>query len=237
MKRLEMFLIVSALAIGSSGCTNQNPRRLTDPASSPEPRLSEFREARWIAGENEIREATTRAAKSPLMVRAIADRASDPGLELLRTGIVGALGTMADGRRVRITILPYQYRDDLTRAVYFALLEVSSKAQVQSFELIRRRDPSLLEAGFQPVNSGEHNLWLKEGALYALSAAGTAVRAPERFNWARFGVCFIPLADMLLRRVDDACNSMGNFPGCVTVGSGAAILGAALYCAIQAFRG
>jgi len=237
MKRFGAFLIVAALAIAPSGCSNHGARRVTDPAASPQPNLSDIKEARWITGDEEIRETAARAAKSPLMARAIADGASDPRLGLLKTGIVAAVGTMVDGRRVRITILPYQYSDDVTHAVYFALLEVDATAQVQSFQLVRRRDPGLKGAGFQPVNSGQHDLWIKEGAIYTPSPTGIVVRAPERFNWARFGVCFIPLADMLLHQVGDACHSMGNFPGCVTVGSGAAILGAALYCAIQAFRG
>ena len=237
MKRLEILLIVSTLAAGLSGCTKQGAHRVTDPAPAPQPSLSDVSEAHWITGDGEIREAAARAVKSPLMERALADGAADPRLGLLRTGIVGAMGTMVDGRRVRITILPYQYRDDQAHALYFVLLEANAMAQVQTFQLVRRRDPSLLEAGFQPINSGQNSLWIKEGAVYTSSPAGIVVRAPERFNWARFGVCFIPLADMLLRHVDDACNSMGNFPGCVTVGSGAAILGAALYCAIQAFKG
>jgi len=235
MQRLTKFLVVSALAVVASGCTKQGSQRVTDPG--PRPGLPDVREARWITAQDEIRDATARASKSPLMLRAVQDGASDPRLALLRSGVVGAIGTMQDGTPVRFTILPYQFSDDLSHATYFALVEVNGVPRVETFDLIRNRRPSLSEAGFERVNSGEHGLWMKPGPTYALSKTGIVLRAPERFNFAKFGACFIPLADHLLGQVHEGCAAMGDFPGCVSIGSSAAILGAAVYCAVSAWNG
>ena len=235
MQRLTKSLVVSALAIAAFGCTKQGAQRVTDPSPGARPGI--VKEARWITSQDEIRDATARASKSPLMLRAVQDGASDPGLALLRGGVVGAIGTMQDGTPVRFTVLPYQYSDDLNHAAYFALVEVNGVPRVESFELIRNRRPSLSESGFERVNSGEHGLWMKQGPTYVQSKTGIVLRAPERFNLAKFGLCFIPLADHLLGEVNEGCHSMGDFPGCVSIGSTAAILGAAIYCAVSSWNG
>ncbi len=152
-------------------------------------------------------------------------------------GVVGAAGVSKGGDQVRITLLPYQYSDDMHRAVYFALIEVNGVARVESFELMRNERPDPASTDFERVNDGEHGLWIRSGPTYVQAATGIVRRAPERFNWAKFGTCFIPLADRLLGQVGEACHSMGDFPGCVSVGSGAALLGAALYCAYVSWNG
>ena len=243
MKRFRILLAAVSLAtltafvLVTPGCTKQGSRRVTDPAPRPDPGLTEFKDARWVTAPDELREEEARAARSPLMARAVQDQASDPRLSLLRSGMIGAAGTAKDGSQVRITLLPYQYSDDLNRAVYFALIEVNGVAHVESFELIRNEKPGPTETDFERVNSGEHGLWIRSGPTYIQAANGIARRGPERFNWAKFGTCFVPTADRLLGEVHEACNSMGNFPGCVTGGSGAALLGAALYCAAVAWNG
>jgi hypothetical protein len=200
------------------------------------PAPSDIKDARWITGDEELREATARAAKSPIMQRAVLDGASDPRLGFLRSGVVGAVGTAQDGTRIRFTLLPYQYNDDGNHAVYFALVEVGGASHVESFELIRNRRPGPEEPGFEGVNSGEHGLWMRPGPTYVQSSAGIVRRAPEKFNFAKFGACFIPLADRMLGAVRDGCHSMGDFPGCVTIGSTAVIAGAAIYCAYMAWN-
>jgi hypothetical protein len=237
MKRFKKFLIVSAVAFLASGCTKQGAQRVTDPGPGARPEFPDVKEARWITAQEEIRDATARASKSPLMLRAVQDGASDPALGLLRSGILGAIGTMQDGASVRFTLLPYQFSDDPTHAVYFALVEVNGVSRVESFELIRNRRPSEAESGFDRVNSGEHGLWMKPGPTYVQGKTGIELRAPERFNFAKFGACFIPVADRLLSGVHDGCASMGDFPGCVSIGSTAAVLGAAVYCAFMAWNG
>jgi len=243
MKRFRVLLAAVALAsltafaLVMPGCTKQGSRRVTDPESRPVAGLGEFKDARWITAPDELREETARAARNPLMARAVQDQASDPRLALLRSGVIGAAGIAKDGSQVRITLLPYQYSDDLNRAVYFALLEVNGVPHVESFELIRNEKPSAAETDFERVNGGEHGLWIRSGPTYIQAANGIARRGPERFNWAKFGTCFIPTADRFLGEVHEACNGMGNFPGCVTAGSGAALLGAALYCASVAWNG
>jgi hypothetical protein len=237
MKVFKICLAVFLLAAASSGCTKQGSQRVTDPTPIPRPGMPQIREGRWITVESEIREVAARAAKSPLMERAIAEGVDDPRLSLLRSGIVGAVGTGEDGTTVRFTVLPYQYSDDITHARYFALVERGGASRVESFELIRNRHPHPDEVGFEQVNGGEHGLWMKIGPSYAQSAAGVVHRSPEKFNVAKFGTCFIMASDRGLGMVRDACHSMGDFPGCVTVGSGAVLAGAALGCAWVAWNG
>jgi len=236
MNGLRIFPIAAVLAVVTSGCTKPGAQRVTDPGPQAKPSLSEIKEARWITEDGELREAAGRAAKSPVMQRAVQEGASDPRLGFHRSGVVGAVGTTGDGSNVRFTVLPYQFNDDLDHAVYFALLETDGANRVESFELIRNRRPGPLEEGFVQVNSGEHGLWMRPGPIYIPSGTGIVRRAPERFNVAKFGTCFIPLADRLLGSVREGCRSMGDFPGCVTVGSTAVIVGAAVYCAYVASR-
>ncbi len=236
MNRLRMYLVASALAVSAlgiviSGCTKEGERKVTAPAAPPGPDLSEIRDARWITSPDELRGVTAGAAKSPLMQRAIQDEASDPRLGLLKSGVIAAVGTTKNGDQVRVTLLPYQYSDDLDHARYFVLYEVNGRARAETFDLIRNRRPAPGEEGFQRVNSGEHGLWMRAGSTYAQASSGDVHKAPEKFNWARFGTCFVPLADRLLGEVDGACHAMGDFPGCRTIGSGAALAGAATYCA------
>ncbi len=243
MKRFRILLVVVALAaltvftLVTPGCSKQGPGRVAGPAPRPDPGLTEFKDARWITAPDELRDATARAAKSPLMARAIQDEASDPRLSLLRGGVMGAVGVSKGGDQVRVTLLPYQYSDDMHRAVYFAFIEVNGIAHVESFELMRNERPDPASTDFERVNDGEHGLWIRSGPTYVQAATGIVRRAPERFNWAKFGTCFIPLADRLLGQVGGACHSMGDFPGCVSIGSSAAILGAALYCAYVSWNG
>jgi hypothetical protein len=62
-----------------------------------------------------------------------------------------------------------------------------------------------------------------------------ARRAPEKFNFQKFAWCFMPLADRALGAAHDVCDKMGNFPGCITYGSGIAMAAAAIYCAWAAY--
>ena len=240
MKRLRNYLVVSALtvsafAIVSSGCTKQGAERVTGPA--PLPGRSDIREARWITLPEELRGAMVRAAKSPLMASAINDEASDPRLGLLRSGVIAAVGTTNGGDQVQVILLPYQYADDQDHARYFALYDVNGQSRVESFDLIRNRRPGPGEEGFMRVNSGAHGLWMRSGWTYTQTSAGVAHQAPERFNFAKFGGCFIATSEMALGAVREGCHSMGDFPGCVAVGSTAALAGAAVYCAWMAWNG
>src|SRR2546427_8692487 len=123
---------LTAVAIGMSGCTKEGARRVAGPSSPPGPASMEFRGARWVTAEEELREIAARAGKSPLMAKAVSDLASDPRLSLLKSGIVSAMGTAPDGRVVRFTIFPYQYSNDANHAVYFVLLERRGEPRVES---------------------------------------------------------------------------------------------------------
>jgi hypothetical protein len=240
MKRFTLFLVVPALAIAAlvvtPGCSKQGVQRVAAPAQGPDPSI-EFESSRWITAESELRAAAARAAKSPVMTQAVQEQASDPRLSLLQSGIMGAAGVMKNGSQVQVTLLPYQYLDDANHAVYFVMIEVNGEAHVQSFELMRHEKPAASETGFERVNDGDRGLWLREGAMYVPAQNGVVRRAPEKFNFARFGACFIPLADRLVGGVEEGCHSMGDFPGCVAVGTSAAVLGAALYCGFAAWNG
>ncbi len=244
MKRFRIILAVVALAaltafaLVTPGCSKQDAQRLAGPSPRPDPGLTDFMDARWITAPDELRQEEARAARSPLVAQAVQEQASDPNLSLLLSGVMGAVGTAKNGNQVRVTLLPYQYSNDSDHAVYFAILEVNGVAHVESFELIRNQKPAADETGFLRVNDGAHGIWMRGGPTYVQASSGGVIRrAPERFNWARFAGCFVPLADRLLGAVNEGCHNMGDFPGCVSGGSAAALLGAGLYCAIQAWNG
>jgi len=116
---LALVAVLSALVI--SGCGQQDrTKRVVAPRTLS---VEDFKDAHWITNPEELRQATSGAAKSPLMARAILDQASDPRLSLLTSGVISAEGTAPDGSLVRVTLLPYQYSDDPDHAVYFALLQ------------------------------------------------------------------------------------------------------------------
>jgi len=240
MKRFKIaaFVVLASLTVASalviSGCGQERTKRVTAPRTL---RIEDFPDAHWITSPEELRQVAAGAAKSPLMARAILEQASDPRLSLLTSGVISAVGTAPDGSVVRMTLLPYQYADDPDHAVYFALLESKGKTRVESFEMFQKRRPTASESDFERVNGGEHGLWMRSGPVYAETPTGIARLAPEKFNWQKFAWCFLPLADKLLGAVEEGCGSMGNFPGCVAIGSTAAIAGAAVYCAFVSWNG
>ena len=219
------------------GCSKQGAKRIAAPAPRPDPGVTEFRDARWITAPEELREAMAGAGQSPLVTRAVQDEASDPRFALLTSGVIGATGTSQAGTQVRITLLPYQDGEDSNHAFYFALIEVNGVGHVESFELMRNEKPGPEESGYVRVNDGEHGVWLRGRPTYVQALSGVIRRAPERFNYQKFAWCFVPTADLALGAVNDACDKMGNFPGCVTWGSGLALAGAAAYCAYVARNG
>ena len=241
MKRFRILpaaVAIASLAIAPalviSGCGKELVKRVTAPRTLS---VEDFKDAHWITSPEELRQAAAGAAKSPLMARAVLEQASDPRLSLLSSGVVSAIGTAPDGGVVRMTLLPYQYADDPDHAVYFALLESKGKTRVESFEMFQHRKPTPSESDFERVNGGEHGIWMRSGPVYVQAASGIARMAPEKFNWQKFAWCFMPLADKLLGAVEEGCGSMGNFPGCISVGSTAAIAGAAVYCAFVSWNG
>jgi hypothetical protein len=239
MYQFRVSLIVLAAAIGIVGCTNRTEHRLTAPGKTPADDssgsiTSDIAEARWITGDDDVRSAAQRAGKSPLVQRAAADVSAGMRVAFMPSGVVAAVGRMKDGRSVRVTILPYQYANDSTRAAYVAMLEVNADIEVQTFELLRHREAGLPARGFAPVNSGANGIWIREGSAYVPTSEGIAKRSAERFNWARFGTCMIPTADLFLNQAHETCHEMGSFPGCVAFGSGIAMLGAIIYCALVA---
>lgn len=240
MNRFRMVLSTVALAsLAASGlvipgCTKDRARKVAGPTTLS---VEDFKDARLITGDSELREAAARASRSPLVARAALDQVADPRLSLLPSGVVAAVGTAPDGSVVRMTLLPYQFNDDPDRARYLVLLESGGNTRVESFEMFRNRKPTASESDFERVNGGDHGLWLRSGPVYVQTQSGIARMAPERFNWTKFAWCFMPVADKLIGAVEEGCNSMGSFPGCVSVGSTAAIAGAAIYCAFVAWNG
>ena len=240
MNRFRMlFSTVALVSLAASGlvvpgCTKDRARHVAGPTTLT---VDDFKDARLITGEAELREAATRASRSPLVARAALDQVADPRLSLLPSGVLGAVGTAPDGSVVRMTLLPYQFSDDPNRARYLVLLESGGKTKVESFEMFRNRKPTASESDFERVNGGDHGLWLRSGPVYVQTPSGIARMAPEKFNWTKFAWCFMPLADRLVGAVEEGCGSMGNFPGCVSVGAAAAIAGAAIYCAFVSWNG
>jgi len=193
-----------------------------------------IRDARWITSSEELRGLTARAGKSPLMARAIELEATDPDLELHASGVVGATASTTSGDRIRITMIPYQSRSDPDHARYFVLNELNGQARAETFDLLRRR-PRAGEEGFLPVNGAAHGLWIRPGSTYAQPQSGSAHQAPEKFNWAKFGLCFATVGDMVVGAVNAGCSAMGDWPGCRAIGDGIGLAGAAGYCGIMAW--
>jgi hypothetical protein len=235
MNRLKLCLVATALALAAigSGCSREIGRQATAPLR-PGPDPSMIRDAHWITSAEELRGLTARAGKSPLMARAVELEATDPDLELHASGVVGATASTTGGDRIRITMIPYQSRSDPDHARYFVLNEWNGQARAETFDLLRRR-PRAGEEGFLPVNGAAHGLWIRPGSTYAQAASRSGHLAPERFNWAKFGVCFATVGDMVVGAVNAACSAMGDWPGCRAIGDGVGLAGAAGYCGIMAW--
>ena len=233
MKKLRMYVVALAAACLASssllvaGCSKERARRITGPATI---RVQDFTDAHWLTSPEELRVAVAGAAKSPLMTRAVTEQITDPRLQFLPDGVIAAVGTAPDGSLVRLTLLPYQYIDDPDHAVYFAMMEAKGRTRVETFEMFRNRKPADGELDFQPVNDGAHGQWLRSGPTYVQTQTGIARLAPERFNWQKFAWCFVPTADMAMGGVHDGCEKMGNFPGCLAIGSAVALAAVAIYC-------
>lgn len=237
MNRTRILLAVAlvscaALTFAATSCTKERPRHVLDPTTTI--RIEDIKNARWIDDDEELRQVTERAAKSPLMNRAVTDQASDPRLSFLPSAVVGAIGKAPDGSAIRFTVLPFQYSDDMNHALYFALVESKFGTKVESVELLRNRKPGA-DAGFEPLNDGEHGIWMRQGPVYVTTSSGIVRRAPDRFKENRFVSCFFLMADQLLREVHRFCDQMGDLPRCVTYGSGVAFAVAGAYCAFLAY--
>ncbi len=239
MNRFRMCLVVSVLALaaslaGTSGCSRQDAGKILAPAPRPDPSI--IHEAHWITSVDELRGLTARAGKSPLMARAISDEAQDPDLEKHTGGVVGVMATTVTGDRIRVTMIPYQFRSDADHARYFVLNELNGASRVETFDLLRRK-PKAGEDGFLPVNGAIHGLWIRSGSTYAQDVSRSGHLAPERFNLAKFGACFAAAGDMVAGAVDAACGAMGNWPGCRAIGNSVGLAGAAAYCGWLAYNG
>jgi len=235
MNRLKLCLVATALALAAigSGCSKESGRQVTAPGR-PAPDPSMIQDAHWITSSEELRGLTARAGKSPLMARAVQLEATDPDLELHESGVVGATASTTSGDRIRITMIPYQSRSDPDHARYFVLNELNGQARAETFDLLRRR-PRAGEEGFLPVNGAAHALWIRPGSTYVQPTSGPAHQAPEKMNWAKFGVCFASVGDMVVGAVNAGCSSMGDWPGCRAIGDGVGLAGAAAYCGIMAW--
>src|SRR5882762_8706437 len=132
MNRFRIVLSTVALAsLAASGlvipgCTKDRARKVAGPTTLS---VEDFKDARLITGDAELREAAARASRSPLVARAALDQVADPRLSLLPSGVVAAVGTAPDGSVVRMTLLPYQFHDDPDRARYLVLLESGGKTR------------------------------------------------------------------------------------------------------------
>ena len=239
MDRLRMCLVVSAFAVSAlglvlSGCSREAGRHTTGPSPRPGPDPSMIREAHWITSAEELRGLTALAGKSPLMARAVQLEAADPEVEKHTSGVVGVTGSTQSGDRIRITMIPYQFRSDPDHARYFVLNELNARTRVETFDLLRRR-PRAGEEGFLPVNGAANGLWIRPGSTYVQPASGSGHQAPERLNWAKFGLCFSVVGDRVLGAVNAGCSAMGDWPGCRSIGSAVGLAGAAAYCGIMAW--
>jgi len=250
--RVARFAAVTAaalLVLLALGCARGERRRVAgpDPPGVPaqEPGVLE---ARWVEGADLAR-AISAAASNPLVQRAYLET-GDPRLRLESRFAIQAVGLAADGSRVRATVLPYARDDDPRYASITALIERDGKTLAQVTDLIVGREPTSLEEGYEPVESVAGTVWMREGAEYALEAAGSADGAAvrgagpaarsaqrRRFDRGAFTRCFATQGPALCSVGVETCRGIApQFPYCQAVGCGAGMAVAAAYCAFSASK-
>ena len=180
--------------------------------------------------EREVRSA----AASPLVQHALVS-SDHPRLTPVHHLAVRAVGRLADGSPVGVTILPYVVDGDVTHATFISLIDGGAAKVADVGELIVGREPTPLETGFLPVNLGSRIGWVKGVSAYRAAPGGEASRlSPAKWKWAKFVQCFFEEAP-------GACaagKSIGEtvapgVPRAGAIGCGIGVAGAAVGCAAE----
>lgn len=229
MKHIRCIAIVLPIAFAVLGCGRSGSTRVVDPSPEPRPKVVE---AHWITDEDALESAVRQAAASPLVRHAIAASPS-PRLTPLHRLAVRAVGTVSDGSRVGVTILPYMVDDDSTHATFVSLIDGGGIQVADVGELIAGRQPTALETGFHAVDLGGRIGWVKGVSAYSAAADG-ALHSIERRNWAKFAECLIEGAPTACASGADIADSIApGVPRARAIGCGVGVAVLATTCAMQ----
>jgi hypothetical protein len=185
-------VIAGSLILFAAGCSRHDSR---DRIASPRPRGdtegSSIVEAHWVTEGDALRSAIRAAAGNPLVERALADLPALPRVQFVPAGAAHALGTLADGGRIRATILPFGTPRDSTYAVFVTMMEDGSRSAAQATEVILGRIPTAAEPGYELSVIGGRRFWFRSAGSYAPAPGGAIRRAPERTLSKEFIKCFL----------------------------------------------
>jgi hypothetical protein len=228
MRVIRFAAFAFLLSLVLMGCSREEPKRVAAPdpfaGSNPEP---EAVEARWVEGPDLTR-AISVASSHPLVERALAD-AAGPRLRFLARSAVQAVGTMAGGEAVRVTLLPYVTDEDPTFATYITLVQRTGRAIAIPWDWIEGRTPTSLETGFEPVDLSGRNGWVRQHEGFALAAGRSPHQAAERFKFPVFARCVEQHAPSMCAAGAAVGGSIGSADG-----PGGAAAGTAIGCGVGA---
>jgi hypothetical protein len=235
MRVFRIAAFAALLAVVALGCAREERGRVAGPdppgVPSAEPKVIE---AQWIEG-TDLARAVSAAASNPLVQRAFLGT-GDPRLRLESRYAIQAVGTTADGARVRVTVLPYSREDDPRYASITALIERDGRTLAQVTDLITGREPTSLEEGYELVESVAGTVWIRESAEYLVDAAARSAER-RRFDRGAFTRCFATQGPALCSVGVETCRGVApQFPYCQAVGCGAGMAAAAVYCGYTAFK-
>ena len=233
MKVFRCLAIVLPLAIAAAGCSRDEPK----PVTAPEPAAAapSVQEAHWIDNPEALSGAVRVAQASPLVQRAISDTPI-PRLTPMPQYAVRAVGSLSDGSRAGMTILPFIAGHDSTHAVFITLLEHDGHPLAEVGELILGRAPTSLETGFVQIMVGGRVGWFRGGSTYGPGLDGSAKLSSERWRAEKFNRCFLENAGI-------GCQAGSGFgraiapeiPAAASIGCGLGVAAVAVGCAIAAF--
>jgi hypothetical protein len=186
MKLVRCIAVVLPLAV-VVGCGKEEPNPVSAPAPPPPP---EVLKAEWITDEAALASAVRSANASPLVQRAISD-VPIRDLTPMPQYALRAVGTLGDGSRVGVTILPFMVGQDPTHALFVTLIEGGEAGGVDVGELILGRSPTTLEDGFRAIMLGDRVGWYRGVEVGTTAPKGVPHPSAERRNWTGFLECML----------------------------------------------
>jgi hypothetical protein len=237
---LAGFAAVLPLLVLASACSREGERRVVAPALPDPPQVTG---ARWVWEPSALAGAVLSAGKSPLVQRALRE-APVGGLRPRHDLAIRAVGTIADGGTVGVTILPYAVDGDPTHAAFVSVADGFGLEAAEFAEMIVGRDPRPDEVGYHSIGWGGQVAWIRSGDPYfpEAGASGSAVwgsahPSPLKRNWTR-------LFDCAVERMPTGCSAgaeiaSGLVPGdprAAAIGCGVGAAVGAISCVVDFLR-
>jgi hypothetical protein len=178
MKNIAVVAVVLPIALLVGACNQDGRQRVAGPEVAVEE--DAVAHAAWVTDRTAVAQAALAAARDPNVQRAVAQVGSDR-LEAHPEGTVRLVGRTTGGQEISLTSIPYRYKSDATRVVYFTKAYVAGATLYQTSDVIGERAPRPDEWGFELVQAGVNPFWVKESvATETVPAAEPAAVAPER---------------------------------------------------------